>query len=110
MSDIVKAIRFRAARRMMWSGVPVVLMICFNLYYAGTNAPKYGLIMTGLAAACVPFLADLVQLVSGISFHALACKWDHLKDGQRYLFVIMAIVLFILFLVIIVPIIAAFLR
>lgn len=95
---------------MMWSGVPVVFMIIFNLYYAGTHAPKYGLVMTGLTAACVPFLSDLIQLISGVSFIELSEKWDSLETQQKYLWVLGIVIVFILVLFAIIPIIEALWR
>ena len=84
MVDVENSARIRAAKRMLFSGIPVVFTIGFCLLSGFATAPRlHRVIITGLAAACAPFVVDLVQLVSGISFRVLISKWDSLRGWQR---------------------------
>ncbi len=40
-------------------------------------------LLVGTAIACVPFLKDLLELLTGVGFKTMASNWDNLKGWQR---------------------------
>lgn len=93
MDNIQNSIRVRAARRMVWSGAPALLLVW--LFLSATKPPHYFTFMTALAAACVPFVADLAQVVSGVRFREMACRWERLKSWQSLALGLMIVLMFI---------------
>ncbi len=79
------AVRTTALKRMLitvWA-LPLVGVVFFlgKPFQYGHALLKYVLI--GTAVACVPFLRDLLELVTGVRFKTMATNWDGLKGWQR---------------------------
>ncbi len=79
------SIRLKASRRMMitvWALPLAGFLFLFHGRFSTLHIIKKYLLI-GVAIACVPFLRDLLELVTGVGFSTMAAEWDHLEGWQR---------------------------